>query len=110
MTSKKVKDDAWAQRVLERLKKDLWDARHTTTPGQFDEARIDAILNKLKNELWSDATDPKEREAWATHIIEKLRAELWAPASNGSKKQPTPEELKRVEAILAKLKKELWAL
>jgi hypothetical protein len=104
-----VKDDAWAQGVLDRLKSDLWSAQRPGASGHLDQSRVDAILSKLQDELWSPAVDPKEREAWANHIIDKLRDELWTPVGNGPKRQPPPDEQKRVDAILARLKNELWS-
>ncbi len=109
MTRRDVKDEAWAQRILERLKSDLWSAQQPVALGHLDEERVDAILGKLRDELWSPAVEPKERKAWANRIIDKLRAELWTHAASGPSKPTSPEEEKRVDEILARLKNDLWS-
>ncbi|NMC06753.1 MAG: hypothetical protein GYA24_16165 [Candidatus Lokiarchaeota archaeon] len=105
-TTGNTRDDAWARRVLDRLKSELWNP--ASRLDQLGEARMDEILERLRVELWTSPVDARERDAWADRIIRKLRDDLWSMASGDSRRPPTPDETSRVDAILARLKHELW--
>ncbi|MEX2680016.1 MAG: hypothetical protein Q6373_000310 [Candidatus Sigynarchaeota archaeon] len=103
------KDEAWAQRIIDRLKIDLWSDLQPGAPRKLDDNRLMTILKKIHDELWAPSMDPKDRDMWANRIIDKLRSELWSVTGGGPKRQPSPDELKRVDEILARLKQELWS-
>nr|MDO8084407.1 hypothetical protein [Candidatus Sigynarchaeum springense] len=110
MTRREVRNDAWAQRIIDRLKSDLWSDQQPGAPGMLDDKRATAILKKLHDELWAPSMDPKERDMWANRIVDKLRAVLWSGTGSSTKKQPSPDELKRVDEILARIRREIWSL
>ncbi|MBN2152390.1 MAG: hypothetical protein JW839_13140 [Candidatus Lokiarchaeota archaeon] len=104
-----ITDEERVRKILERLENDLWGPLHERKAGDLDTGRLDAILSKLREELWAPAVELEDRDEWVNRVIDTLREDLWGTAPGAPEKRPSPEEEKRVEAILARLKEDLWS-
>jgi hypothetical protein len=90
--------------LITRLESDLWTAPGKVILPGLTHDRLEAMLNKIWDEIQHASERPADRGALAKGFIWRLRENLWGILTRSKKKPVPPENGAWLDAILERIK------